>query len=174
MKGIARKAATVVATLGFAMFTIAASATVIPLKTWIDFNFSGIVGTDLTAGSFGAPPWTFDCPADHCKVVVTDGFLPIDQFQFFDFGVAIGTTSVPSGDATHSCFADPDACLADAQMSHGIFIVGGGAHSLTGILTMGDPALPGTAFFRVAVPEPGTLVLIGAGLLMLVGMRRRA
>ncbi len=174
MKGIARKAATFVAALGFAMFTAGASATAIDLDTWIDFNWSGVVGDPLLAGSFGAPPWTFDCPADHCKVVVTDGFLPIDQFQFFDFGTSIGTTSVPSGDKTHTCGANPDLCLADPQMSHGIFIVGAGAHSLTGILLKGDPTLPGTGYFRVDIPEPGSLMLIGAGLLMLVRMRRRA
>lgn len=175
MKGIAHKAATFVATLGFAMFTAGASAGPIALDTWIDFNWSGVVGDPLLGGSLGAPPWTFDCPTDHCKVIVTDGFLPIDQFQFFDGATSIGITSNPSGDVGHTCGADPVACLADPQMSHGFFVVlGSGAHSLTGILTKGDPALPGTGFFMVTVPEPGTLVLIGAGLLMLFGMRRRA
>ncbi len=173
MKGIARKVAAFAAALGFATFTATANASPISLDQWIDFNFSGVVGDPLLGGSAGSPAWTFDCPFVYCKVVVTDGFLPIDQFQFFDFGVAIGTTSVPSGDVSHTCGADPVACLNDPQMSHGHFYIGTGSHSLTGILTMGNPSLPGTAFF-IVVPTPGTLLLIGAGLLMMAGLRRRA
>lgn len=60
-------------------------------------------------------------------------------------------------------------------MSHGSFIVGAGAHGITGIQLAGNPDLPGTGFFivTVTVPEPAPPLLIGVGLLMLMGMRRR-
>jgi hypothetical protein len=73
----------------------------------------------------------------------------------------------------HACGADPDVCLADLQMSHRLFYVGAGTRSITGIVTMGNPQLPGTASLKAVVPEPGTLRLIGAGLLGVFEPRRR-
>ncbi len=52
-----------------------------------------------------------------------------------------------------------------------MFLLAAGAHSITGTHTVG---MPGAGFFIVsAVPEPAPLLLIGAGLLLLIGMRRR-
>src|SRR5262249_9240157 len=114
---------------------------------------------------------TFTC-ATACTLVVTDGFIAIDKFELFDFGISVGSTSDPSGDRAHSCSNDELACLADPQMSHGAFLLAAGDHSITGIHLIGTP---GAAFAIVPpVPDPATLALLGAGLLMLVGVRRRA
>ncbi len=185
MKGIASKAAKFAAALGFAVAAGTASASPIVFDQWYTFGFSGSGGDPLISGAGGFtlgmrsiaapdPAWTFDCPATapHCKLIVTDGFLAVDQFELFNLGTSIGTTSVPSGDATHSCGNDELGCLADPQMSHGVFILAPGAsYSITGMHIAG---IPGAGFFIVTIPEPGSLMLIGAGLLMLFGVRRRA
>ena len=97
-------------------------------------------------------------------LTVTDGFQQGDQFQLFDFGVSIGSTSAVATDATHSCSNDEAACLADPLMSHGAFLLAAGMHSLTGIVS-NSPYGAGAAFFRIgAVPEPGSLALFALAL----------
>ncbi len=168
------------AALGIALFTGVASADPIDFDQWYTFGFFD-VGTPLVAGAgfilgqrslaIGDPPWTFDCPASHCKLAVTDGFLAVDQFELFDFGVSLGLTSAPSGDAQHSCGNDEHACITDPQMSHGVFFLAQGPHSITGLHVLG---IPGAGFLIVHVPEPSTVLLIGLGLLAFGVARRRA
>jgi len=181
MTTMIRKAAAFAFAVGFAGLAGTASASPIVLDQWYTFGFSGSGPDPLIAGAgFGLgdrsiaapdPAWTFDCPTDHCKIFVTDGFLAVDRFEIFDFGVSLGTTSAPSGDEEHSCGTDELGCLADPQMSHGVFFVGAGAHSITGVHLFDRP---GAGFLLVTIPEPTPLLLIGAGLLMLVAFRRRA
>ena len=163
------------------MVTGAASATPIVLSQWYEFGF-GDPGSALSSGAgtvpgilsiqVGDPAWTFVCPASGCEITITDAFLALDEFELFDNLVSIGTTSPTAGDGGISCGNDELACLANPSFSHGVFLLAAGAHSITGTHTVG---IPGAGFFIVtAVPEPATLLLIGAGLLMLIGMRRRA
>jgi PEP-CTERM motif-containing protein len=182
MKSMLRKAVGFASAIGFALMAGAATASPIVLDQWYTFGFSGAGGDPLISGSGGftlgirslaapTPAWTFTCVTT-CELVVTDGFIAIDQFELFDSGTSLGSTSVPSGDRAHSCSNDEVACLADPQMSHGAFVLAAGDHTITGIHLIGSP---GAAFFIVsAVPEPASLALIGVGLLMLLGMRRRA
>jgi hypothetical protein len=95
----------------------------------------------------GAPPWTFVAPSDGATLTVTDAFVKGDTFQVLDLGNPIGSTSaVPTNSA--SCGSDPVPCLADPTMSHGVFDLGPGAHSIT-IKALSAPFQGGAAYFRV-------------------------
>jgi hypothetical protein len=114
-----------------------------------------------------APPWTF---AGSAKFTVTDVFLNTDIYNVFDFGVLLGATSTPVGDA--DCGDDPVPCLADPLMSHSVFTLGAGLHSITITQIAGDGAV---GYFLLEVPEPASVLLLGAGLIALgmAGRRRR-
>ena len=95
----------------------------------------------------GAPPWTFVAPSDGATLTVTDAFQKGDTFQVLDLGNPIGSTSaVPTNPA--SCGSDPVPCLADPTVSHGVFDLGPGAHSIT-IKALTSPFQAGAAYFRV-------------------------
>jgi len=183
MNNLFRTAAAFASAVGFALVTGVASATPIAIDQWYEFGFLGGGGDPLLSGAgttpgllsiqVGDPAWTFTC-ASACTLTVTDGFIDVDRFEFFDFGTSLGDTSAPSGTG-FSCGNDELGCLAAPQMSHGSFILAAGDHSITGTHLIG---IPGAAFFIVSVPtsvpEPGSLALIGIALLMVVGFRRRA
>ncbi len=95
----------------------------------------------------GAPPWTFTAPSDGVTLTVTDAFQKGDTFEVLDMGVPIGNTSaVPVNPA--SCGSDPATCVTDPTVSHGVFNLGPGAHSLT-IRMVTSPFGGGAAYFRV-------------------------
>lgn len=88
------------------------------------------------------------------------------MFRIFDNGVLLGSTSaaVPNASSVGECIS---CALADPNYSHGFFILGPGAHSLTGIfdgvITNGD----GDFIIKSSggVPEPAAwaLMLVGFG-----------
>jgi hypothetical protein len=95
----------------------------------------------------GAPPWTFVAPSDGLTLTVTDAFQKGDSFEVLDMGISIGSTSaVPTNPA--SCGSDPVPCLTDPTVSHGVFDLGPGPHSIT-IKTVTSPFGSGAAYFRV-------------------------
>jgi hypothetical protein len=144
---------------------VAPAGPITPGGPWNEFSFAG-------AGSFakgcapadpsgpgcgpssagnshfvGAPPWTFVAPSDGATLTVTDAFQKGDAFQVLDLGNPIGSTSaVPTSSA--SCGNDPVPCLADPTVSHGVFDLGPGAHSIT-IKALASPFQAGAAYFRV-------------------------
>lgn len=116
-----------------------------------------------------AAPWTFTAPAIGAVLVVTDAFLSGDRFEVFDFGISLGLTSLP-GDPD-DCGDDPVPCLADPDLSHGVFLLDAGDHFIA-IIPVAS-AGGGSGYLQwSAVPEPGVLGLLGIGLASLALARR--
>jgi len=157
-----------------------ARAGVIASGTWYEFSFAnaspaiGCAPADplgpICIASSGnnstfadAPPWTFNA-ATSALLTVTSAFSNTNQFEAFDFGASLGTTSMPSGQGF--CGTDPDVCLQDTNSSHGSFMLGAGDHSVTIDALRNSVS---AAYFRwdpqgAAVPEPGSLALLSAAL----------
>jgi hypothetical protein len=168
------------------LFT-ASSAQASPINVndplWYEFGFgappgpaTACVGCVPSSGGnsqfAGDPAWTFVLGAGGGALTVTDAFLTVDRFEIFDNLVSLGLTSVPV--VTGDCGSNPVPCLADPLASHGIFALGGGAHSITINHLIGQS---GAAYFRVdsavaAVPEPATFGLLGLGVLALAAKAR--
>jgi hypothetical protein len=180
----------VFALAGCALASSPASAGPIATGDWLEFGFTDVgalaTGCDPAdpAGPFcisssgtptnplDAPPWTFTAPGGGVQLTVTDAFLSGDRFQLFDFGVSIGLTSLPAAGIAVDCGDDPVPCLANPAMSHGVFLLGAGNHSLTlrPTLSLGG----GSGYLRVdVVPEPATLLLVATGFGLTVIRRAR-
>jgi len=142
--------------------------------------FSPFICVPSTAGNTlfaDAPGYTFTCPAAGCSLSVTDAFNQGDEFDVFDFGGLIGSTSAvfhptidipcaPNG-------TDPDDCLLDADSSSVVLALPAGAHDISFLPTFVQ-AEAGAAYFKVfAQPPPpsvgGTMIPIDTTALLLVG-----
>jgi len=83
--------------------------------------------------------------------------------------VSIGLTSAPG---ISDCGDDPVPCLADPNISKGVFTLGLGLHSFT-IIPTDVPSGSGTGYLQAtAIPEPSTWLILGSGLIVLVLTRR--
>jgi hypothetical protein len=162
------------------------SASNLPVSTWAEFSFT-TAGTPATgcgqvdptdnfcvpssgtpAEFLGTPPWTFTSVLISF-LTVTDAFQAGDQFQVFDFGVPVGITSQPSGNA--DCGDDPVPCLAALDVSHGQFNLAAGDHQISIVPTL---ASGGSGFLRVdPVPEPSAWMLLAGGFTAIWLSRRR-
>lgn len=175
--------------LGLLAATRAAQAGPIPLDSFMQFSFDGAgavagcapddplggfcIGSSGTPTSFlDAPAWTFVAGASGAVLSVVDAFESGDAFQVFDFGVLVGTTSVPVGGV--DCGDDPVACLATPGMSMGVFALAAGAHSLSLVALAGSGL--GSGYLQVTgsqvVAEPASLALTLAALAAAWRVRR--
>jgi YVTN family beta-propeller protein len=172
-----------------ATLTSSATASVITPGNWLEFGFTG-VGTPATGcdpedpsgpfcipssgtptGFLGSSPWTFLAPVEGLFLTVTDAFEAGEQFSLLDFGASVGTTSVPSGST--DCGDDPIPCLTTPGISSGSFFFTEGNHSITIVPTL-SPSGGGAGYLQLsAVPEPGTWVLLCAGMVVIFLFRYR-
>lgn len=104
---------------------------------------------------------------------ITDAFNTGDSFDVnIDSGAIVFTT--PSVAAVSGPVTDPDLAFADPAYSHAIVSLSPGPHTVD-VFAHDSPFGGGGAYLEVqaVVPEPGTLILLGAGLLATVLLRRR-
>jgi len=129
-----------------------------------------ITSSGTSTSFLDTPPWTFTAPAGGATLTVTDAFEAGDRFQVFDFNANLGLTSAPVGSA--DCGDDPVPCLADPNISKGLFPLAPGNHSIT-IYSLSDFA--GSGYLQVsAIPEPTTLLVFSlGGAAALLAVRRR-
>ena len=134
---------------------------------WQDFFFNGAgtwadQGTSCSGSSGGnsqpapVPPWTFTAGVPGVNLTVVDGFVPGDEFEVYDFGALVGTTS-PSG-ATCGC-SDPVVCLGIPGCSQGVFLLAPGPHEITLYQIAG---ISGCAWFIPQTQIPVTLQSLNA------------
>lgn len=166
--------------------------------TW--YNFATVAGMDLGCGqpvdyacnytsaipSYydpGIPPWTFTATGGGALLTVLDGGELGDVYNVWDMGVLIGTTSAVDLNLTpYACGGFPLDCIDDPNMSKGSFALAPGAHSITISIASTPYENSYLSWFKAdpvaaeAVPEPKTLILMGAGFLALgmLRVRRRA
>lgn len=165
-----------------ALFGLASFGGPVVTGVWYEFGFDtppdnavACVACTPSSGTLTVyaddPPWTFVLGGPG-TITVTDAFLKVDSFEIFDFGASIGLTDAftPGG----TCGNDPVPCLADPDMSSGIFALGAGAHSISIRHLTGQA---GAAYFLIQekgrVPEPATFGLMAASLAGLAVWRRR-
>jgi len=134
-----------------------------PGSGWLKFTWGG--GEPVWVGT----EYTFTSTADMPLFKITDAYLSGDQFEVYDHGDLILTTSdgYTTGD---SIGGDYDAAYDDPKWSSGSVVLPPGDH-LIEILVIANPYSGGGAAFEVTVPEPASLALLALGGLAVI--RRR-
>jgi hypothetical protein len=133
---------------------------------WYEFNWSSLEPIPPEN------PFTFTTPPEGATLKVTDAFVAGDQFEVFRDSTSLGLT--PWVPATSDWTNNPDYAYSDPRWSHRAWYLPGGEAVNINIDVVTNPYGYGTGYLRVdaGVPEPGTVLLLGAGLLALAAIRR--
>lgn len=144
-----------------------AAVPLVPNSGWLEFDFGGV------GSPFSDEPFTFSLSAPGV-LTVTDAFIDVDQFKVFDTLVSLGLTSAPL-DSGATIGSDYDAAAASPDWSTGMWLLGPGLHSITGLAVLSGLGSGGAAL-RVdvsRVPVPAAAFMMLTGLAGLVSLRRR-
>jgi len=137
------------------------------------FHFED-VGSGWVASKTDLTPISFEFTLTTQGIlIVTDAYYAGDQFEVFNYGTSLGTTSPVLPDSTIN-EPDPDRASADPRWSSAFFILDPGSYSITGI-SLVSPFGKGGAYLQVdppIVPIPSSLLLLGSGIFALAGWRR--
>ncbi len=160
------RSAFVAAAMSAVMSLPALAATpVAPNSGWVTFSFGGV------GSSFSGEPFTFTLTHGG-KLTVTDAFNDGDRFEIFDFGSSLGLTSVPTATGV-DIGNDYDLGAVDPRYSTGMWMLGAGSYSITGIM-IDSPYGGGGGALRVdQVPLPAAGLMLLTGLAGIAGLRRR-
>jgi hypothetical protein len=136
---------------------------------------------------FPGGPWDWNS-SRFVRLDATDLQVVGDRFEIYDTGTLVFTAPLlPDWSAYGSDPFDsppfttnPDVAWATMAFTKGSLLFAPGAHSITfrsiqkPLTVEGHPFADSTVAFRAtAVPEPGTLTLVGTALLGALSMRRR-
>lgn len=154
----------------------------------IDSAYAVSGGLEWIDDAGGALVFDFVIPSGQQGLLtVVDAGFAGDTFRvFYGNGSFADTSPVPATvyDPDRLAIVDFDAALADPAFSRGVFNLGAGSYSVFGMLDQSvalpssggrlDATIGGVRLLVSAVPEPGSLALLLAGLgLLTVGALRR-
>ena len=151
--------------------TLAAHADNLVNNNWDTIYFGG-VGSEAVSITTSDVDFFATGPI---VINVVDCCDPGDQFTVYDNGTLLGTTDLVATGNTFLC-GSGDACFANSLLSQGSWVVGTGVNDIT-IYAASSPLGSGEAFVEsvplAATPEPGSIYLLGSGILGLTGFLRR-
>lgn len=140
----------------------------------------GVEWIDVDSGA--ALSFDFTVPVGYSgTLTVVDAGFAGDRFAVLSGGTLLGHTGASAGSFPDSIGADFDAALADGRYSRGVFTLGAGQYSITGLLSQsvlldGQPlnaTIGGVRLEVSPVPEPMNVLLFAAGLPVLMASLHR-
>ena len=143
------------------------------LGTWQKFFFGGV-------GSSSSDNYTFTL-TDTLSFYVTDAYQIGDVFDVYDGAILIGSTNFVAMDASEPISPLGDQALTQQAYDSGLysvgeFVLGAGIYDMS-MITAVSPFGSGGAYVKLdtstAIPEPGTMLLLGTGLIGLAYSRRK-
>lgn len=135
---------------------------------WID------LGANTSSFDFTLTGWAY--------LKVVDGGFAGDRFNVYDNGNLLGATSVAVNTYPNSVYLDFDAASADSNFSYGMFLLGVGSHSITGLLSQSaldnsgaaiNATVGAVSLTAVPLPAAAWMYLTGTALMGFISRRRK-
>ena len=132
----------------------------------------------IGAPAFFPEDWTYTGSG---LLKVTDFLVPGEQYDIYDNGILIGSSSAVAewdtyeGDpfASPPYTFDPETGWEDDHFSHFSIMLGDGSHDITIFESVTADGFADSDVALEIAPEPGSIFLFGTGLAGLAGLIRR-